>query len=354
MNIEQINKWFSKNTKLYNISDLIILYDYIKRIQANTIDISFSHDYKFKYISNKFKNIRPENIFKLNWMLICDNLKIYFPEIKIDCQFEVNSLIDGQIQNKKSTFKHDVYITINDKYDCAIEFFESKSHKRKCIDSNKESYTQQVVDYYIIHKEEQDINLFFHDAIHKILLLICASSNDHYTLSKVNFFKNNKNTSNKIKKQTEYFNKIIKFHKENKFNFKDFFKELSPTNLESEEDYDFNEFIDFLEEEYGLIIKTDEEGNCDYHTFASIILYLDTNISDILKVYKKIYLESMRIMIESQKEIIIYINQSNEKKRYLPEFLDSFLKNHIQNYSKPHALKLAFENLKSNYPKQVV
>ena len=71
-------------------------------------------------------------------------------------------------------------------------------------------------------------------------------------------------------------------------------------------------------------------------------------------MYKKIYLESMRIMIESQKEIIIYINQSNEKKRYLPEFLDSFLKNHIQNYSKPHALKLAFENLKSNYPKQVV
>ena len=82
-----------------------------------------------------------------------------------------------------------------------------------------------------------------------------------------------------------------------------------------------------------------------------MIVYLDTNISDILKNYKKIYLESVRIMLDSQEEIIKHINQSTEKKRYLPEFLDSFLKNHIQHYLRPHALKLAQHNIELYYAK---
>ena len=41
----------------------------------------------------------------------------------------------------------------------------------------------------------------------------------------------------------------------------------------------------------------------------------------------------------------------NEKKLDLPEFLDSFLKHHIQNYYKPFALKEAFNNLKLCYTK---
>ena len=129
-----IINWYSKNTKLYKIDDLKLLYDYMSKNRNIEIkDILFSHDYKFKYFSTQFKNIRPENIFKLNWLLICENLTTYFPNIKIECQFEKSSLIDSKIQNKKATFKHDVYISINDKYDCAIEFFEEKSHYLKII-----------------------------------------------------------------------------------------------------------------------------------------------------------------------------------------------------------------------------
>ena len=345
--LPQILNWFKGNTKLYKIDDLQFLHNYILgETKTEMKEISYSNDYKFNYFPIQLENIRPENIFKLNWMLICDNLSLYFPNINIECQFESSSLIDSQIQNKKGVFKHDVYISINDRYDCAIEFFESKSHQKSSIDSNKEAYSQQVVDYYIIHKEKQDLDIFFHDTIHKILLLICASNDDHYTLSKINFFKNNKNNPKKIKKQTEYFNKIINYHKENKFNFEDFFKQLKPKNLETEDDYDLDEFIIFLEEEYDLILAMDKYGNCDYQTFSDMILYLDVNISDILKSYKKIYSESMKIMIDSQKEIINHINLSNKKKLYLPAFLNSFLNNQIKNYISTFTLDSVFKTLK--------
>lgn len=343
---DKINDWYSKNTKLYKPSDLKLINNYISNDRTlETKEISISSDYKFEYIHTTFKNIRNENIFKLNWMLICEKLIQYFRKIKIDCSFEASSYIDGKIQKGNATFKHDVYITINDKYDCAIEFFEDKSHKKKSVDSDKELYSQQVVDQYVIHKENENDESFYRNTIHKILLLICASCYDHYTLSKINFFKNNRENPNKIKRQTQYFNNIITYHKRNKFHFERFFKELMPINLETEENYEMDEFINFLEEEYNITISLDEKGYCDYHIFASMIISLDINISEKLKDYKNIYLETMTIMIDSQKEIIHYINESNNKKRNLPEFLDTFLKNHIQNYCNPYALKKAFNNL---------
>ena len=83
---DKINDWYSKNTKLYKPSDLKLINNYISNDRTlETKEISISSDYKFGYISKTFKNIRNENIFKLNWMLICEKLIEYFPKIKIDC-----------------------------------------------------------------------------------------------------------------------------------------------------------------------------------------------------------------------------------------------------------------------------
>ena len=60
------------------------------------------------------------------------------------------------------------------------------------------------------------------------------------------------NNPNKLRTQTQCFNRIISYHKKNKFHFERFFNELAPLNLDSEEKYKLNEFINFLEEEYGL------------------------------------------------------------------------------------------------------
>ena len=347
----EINSWFEKNTKLFMNSDLLTLSDYIANFDGvETKQINISNDYKFEYISSNFENIRPENVFKLNWLNICNKLSEYFPKIKINCMFEKASIIDNEIQKGNATFKHDVYITINNKmsdiiYDIALEYFEEKSHKKRSVDCDKKLYVQQIVDYYIIYKEKlNNMQEFYLNTIHKTMMLICSASDDHYTLSKINFFKNNQTNPKKLKKQTETFNKIISFHKMNKFNFNEFFIELEPKHPETEEDFEREEFIEFLEENYEITIKTDKQGNCDYSNFI-VILELDSNISKKLYDYKKIYFEAMNIMLTSQKEIIHFINESTDKKLNLPDFLDTFLNNHIQSYRKKNTLKQVLENL---------
>lgn len=346
---EQINVWFQNKTKLYNKSDLMILYNYITNKMKNAlIPIHISGDYKFEYIAAQFKNIRPENTFKLSWLLICAKLREYFPEINIDVTFETCSSNDNSIQKGNATFKHDVMIEVTNNnriYDCAIEYNETMSHKRKAIDNNKELYVQQLVDNYIVYKENTDINNFFLNTIHKVMLLICASCDDHYTLAKINFFKNNQSNLKKLKKQTELFNKIITFNKMNKFNFMDFYKELQPVNTDTEEKFEMDSFIEYLEENYDIIINIDKKGYCMYNIFSSIIVMLDCNISDRLSAYKQIYLEAMTIMFDSMKEINRYINESTSKKNNMPEFLNIFMTNHIMNYRNPYALTKAKENL---------
>jgi len=346
---DTINNWFQKNKKLYKLSHLKLINDYIS-LQNTTVirQIFISNDYNFEYISSQFKNIRFENIFKLNWLSICNKLIEYFPKVNIKCTFEKHSYIDEKIKNSNCRFIHDVYILINNPkndrlYDCAIEYFEEKSHTRKCVDYDKELYCQQIVDNYIVYREESNkLDDFFKKTIYKILLLICASCNDHYTLSKINFFKNNQNN---LKKYTEYFNRIINCKKKNKFNFKEFVIELHIINPETESVFVIDDLIEYLEENYNITIEPDEKGNCEYSIFVSMILFLDINMSARLSGYKKIYNIAMNIMFDSQQEIIYYINEINDKKKNLPEFLDIFCRNHIQNFIKPFSLEKAFQNL---------
>ena len=121
--------------------------------------------------------------------------------------------------------------------------------------------------------------------------------------------------------------------------------ELKPRNPETDEEFEFQEFIEYIKDKYDIIIKPDKKGNCEYSIFESIILFLDINMSDRILNYKKIYSEAMSIMINSQKEIIYYINEVNNKKRNLPEFLDTFIRNHLINYRRPFTLEKAFESL---------
>lgn len=351
---EQIDLWYTKNTKLHKKSDLYKLYDYIMVKKIETKKINISNDYLFEFIDVQFNNIRFENIFKLNWLQICKKLTEYFPKINIEIMFEKASDIDKEIQKGNAAFKHDVYFRIsnpenNKKYDCALEYFEEDGHKKRSIDSDKKLYVQQVVDDYIVY-EEKSHNLAFYtlNTIHKIMLLICASCNDNYTLAKINFFKNNKSNSKKLKKQTEVFNKIIKFKKDGVFNFNDFYKQIRPVNPNTDELFKHDEFTDFLEENYDICANIDKNGNCKYNIFAQIIVKLDCSmISAKLEGYATIYIEAMDIIIDSGNEIIEYINKLQSKKEDLPEFLNTFLINHLKNYKKPFALKEAWENLNS-------
>ena len=349
----KIREWYEKKSKLDNQSDLEIIYDYIRPI-AIAKRICISNSFKFKCIKTQFENIRFENIFKLNWMKICRKLnklsKKYFPKINIICKFESPSNMDYNMQ--KYTFKHDVYIIIenlehNKYYDFAIEYFEKDSHTRRDIDNNKELYCQQMVYQYIIYREEaNNIKTFFLDTIYKILLSICVSCDDIYNLAKINFFKNNHYNPIKLKNTTDTFINIVNYHKSNKFNFEKLFNKLLPKNLVTKELFEMNEFIEFLEENYNIIVNIDDNGNCNYNLFTSMILDLDINISQRIKPYKDIYSEAMNILLNSQKEIINYVKETTEKQQLLPEFLTYYLTNKIQSFNRPFAREKAYENLR--------
>ena len=148
-----INTWYKQNKKLSNSKDLIFLNEYILS-SKKTEQISISNDYIFEYISSQYKNIRSENIFKLNLMNLCEQINKYFSKIKVNCTFEKSSYNDKLIKKGNCRFIHDVYIVIynpkNDKsYDCVFEFFEEKSHTKKCVDYDKELYLKiDKIRYY--------------------------------------------------------------------------------------------------------------------------------------------------------------------------------------------------------------
>ena len=181
------------------------------------------------------------------------------------------------------------------------------------------------------------------------MMLICTSSNDAYTLAKINFFKNNKLNPKKLKAQTEAFNKILKYHKDKVFNFEDFYKELRPTNPDTDELFELDEFINFLEEEYDIDVDIDNDENCKYDIFAAIVVNLDINRSRKLANYKKIYIEAMNILFHSSAELIIYIKKFGMKKTNLSEFIRSFLTNHLKNYKIKCILEASWTTLKSKF-----
>jgi len=341
-----INEWFIKKTKIHNKSDLKILNNYLRKmdnkIKTKNI-IEFSYDYKFRYYDYDVENIRPENIFKLNWYHIIKKCKKFFDNIKIDIKFEKSSLTEREIKMLRATYKHDVYITIMNKttntiFDCVIEYFENGSHNRK-IDIDKEIGTKQFVDLYAVYKERENLNIFMKTTLHKILMLICTANNDPYTLAKINFFNNYENENKLILQlDTIIFNRILKYKKTNIFDLQDFFGDINPQNSDSGEYFEYDDFIEFLEDTYSINIDTNNINS--YNLFVDIIIKIDSQTeSPRLLNYKKNYARAMNMLFVAQEQIISFIRDINDRKNGLPKFIDYFLLNHLINYKDKETLK---------------
>lgn len=165
-----------------------------------------------------------------------------------------------------------------------------------------------------------------------LFLAICALLDDPYVLSKINYFKNyDENNEKKLKKDTELFNTIIEWKKLNSFNFKIFFERAILINPDTNNEFDFDEFIEYLYDNYRIkIIFLDKNFNCKY--FVDIIMNIEIECSDMILSYRKIYCKTMEILFESEKELLIWVSKSNEARRFIPKYVDNFLLNHIKNY----------------------
>jgi hypothetical protein len=357
--LQLIETWYTKNTKLYKIESINELKVYLVNLNKD-LDIAsaiqFSSDYEFKYfdlvkINCEDIKIRPENIFKLNFLMIVKTLNKYFKNslLNIEIQYEVPGENDKLIKKYNSTFKHDVYIKIsnnNNYYDIGLEYFET-IHDRIKDDDKEISSIVNLDGYYVYEEKKNNYNDFMHEVIHNLLICTCALNDDPYTLSKINYFKNYKETKT-LKKDTELFNKIMKWKKNNLIDFELFFEDLRPKNQETQERYEYNEFIEYLEE-LNINIKFNNKNECGYKYFIDIIINLDNNISTGIYEYRKIYTRTMDILLESQSQIIDFIKKSNMKKKSIPLYINNFLRNHIQNYTSEYTLSKVLENLISKF-----
>ncbi len=359
--LDTVNEWFHSKKKIEKYEELVLMKNYLKTLEKTKHNIVFSNDYKFVYYDypNAF-NVRKESIFKLNWRHIVKRLNQYFPEIKVSIRYEVPSDMLLKLKRKPCYFRHDVYIFVKKRkhydniYDYALEYFEKNSHQDINKDEDKRIITSQIVDIYNVYKEEnKNMHDFMNKCIYNLLMLICTALNDHYSLSKVFFFKNYQHDQIFLKKFTEIYNLIITYKKQQYFDIENIIRLFKITDPETNKLFTINNFVEYFADNYDIKFEFISDNICPDHYFDLIILYLDVNMcNNKIIAYKNIYQVTINILFESQKQIINFVKKSNERKNNIPEFFDEFLKKHIKNYINENTLKTVAHSLYKVYQKE--
>jgi hypothetical protein len=345
-----VKYWFNKKIKIINPEELNILayyvdinFGYDKKIKNDDESVKYitiAGKYDFVYKIYDDDNIRQENIFKLNYYNIVEYLKKYFPNVDISIYFEKPTFIDKELKKPHTTYKHDVIINIKPKsdennkniFELVFEYFE-KIHNR-FIDDDKRISTNLFSDeYYVFDVNTDNMDKFIKETIYSMIQIICACSNDKYELAKILYFNENYKSKN-IKKDVEFFNKIVDIKKNNKFNFKKFFDECDAINLETEEEFtDYVEFKKYINEIYDIEIKLDKKNFCDSYIFDKIIMYINKDISqtEIIAKYKDMYMQSIDKLFVATEKILEIIRKQRNKRLQLPDFVKNIQKFHVNN-----------------------
>jgi hypothetical protein len=190
----------------------------------------------------------------------------------------------------------------------------------------------QTSDEYIVLNEKNDKNEeFYINTVYSLIKFICASTDDKYELSKILYSKNISNNTNTI--TYGYFSTIINYKKNNTFNIKKFYKKLMPKNNDTDENYTFEEFIEFLEEKYESEIEMNESNMCNIKYFEYIIMNINENNinSEAITEYKNAYINALNMLNDASDEIIKLMKVIRTKRFQLPTYIKNLLKYHKDN-----------------------
>jgi hypothetical protein len=255
---------------------------------------------------------------------------------------EINIIFEGKGQREQILIKkehcliHDLYIIINKKYksevffDIGLEYFETIHNK--ILDNDKKIHSSYLLDFYDSYKERNgNMTEFTEKLILEIFTIISSLNLDPYTLSKINYFYENKDDDN-LELNTNIFNNIIDIKINKKFDLKDFFDEIQPTNPDNGDDFTYKEFISYIKRKK-INITFLNNNICDISFFDKIIMYLDIDCSEFIKIYKEIYMKAMNMIFSAYNQIITHVLSKNEYKNNLKIFMDNFIVNHMVNYN---------------------
>jgi hypothetical protein len=343
----QIDDFFTKKTKFYSNEHFNHLEKYLNDKEKFKHEINFGTKFKFTYYEYNILNIRPENLFKLQWKKIINSFKKYFPNITYKLYFEKQCQLQSEILKCNTVHKHDVYIQVkyDDKFfDIAIEFNEPNHPKQN--DDDKQILGMVLVDKYLIHEQNDNLYIFMKETIYILLQYTCALTNDIYNLVRVNFFKNF--SKKNIKKYEETLDIIIELNCSLTFDFAKIKKVFNITDQEGNQFETIEEVVEYLQNEFNIKINftTTDTWECDTESILILLDSLPKNMNEVIDKYKEINRRAMKMYISSQDEIIKLINEKNMiTKNYIPKFIDNFIKFHLDNYSNEETIKIAIKHI---------
>lgn len=341
---DHIDEWARKKSKLKTIKDLKIIKKYLTYNSYEETELKLSSDYIFNYYPNDLTQIkklklRPENVFKLSITQILNKFTQYFEnQIDFNIFFEEPNQTEAnnECKNTNNCTRPDIQIEISksksDNYKLIIlEYNEKKSHNQvydsyKDIKSNHHSF----MFYKYEEKNEHIKSLNFSNTIKNIIMdmfcIVCTILNNKIILSKIiyfdDFFHLDNNT---LEIKTNIFNYIMETINNKTFDLKKLFRELRPYNSDGES-YTYGEFIKLLKTDYKINIGTDNKiTEFDSKYFSMIIVHLNSDISETIREYKKIYMESNDALNKASDKIIYFTNKQFEKMQNLKKYLENYI-----------------------------
>ncbi len=317
--------------------------------------IKYGKDMVFTFINYQKldltkSSIPVQHIFNFNLSLVTRQLAEYFPSINIKIGYGIPCRNETLTKDFDKTIKNDVYICFNKDtkyFDCGFDFVK----KTFVIGYYKNICSKVGLDYYKYFDEDYDnVQDFISKIISKLLVILCSIEKNKFKLSEILFIESNINIPN-LQEQLERFRKIIYGKQLGKIEFEDFYLQVIPINPETGDDFTQKEFIKFIEQTIydGEKLKLIENKYLAWDDFEWIIMKLNSDVSVRADKFKMVYIEANNALNLASDKIIELIEQINDTKKNIPQYLECFLLNDIVNYSNKEVLENVFEQLTNHF-----
>ncbi len=333
LNNDLFNNNLEKKTKLNNYNELL------NKINSKKSELSFGlgHDYEFyEFVDVNLEHMTKDDLFFLNINNFINKLsqnlkKNSIENIEIEIYFNTKSdkeyMIIDKIKNIK-TYGTLIKIFSNNDFKCfeiGVDYSELLQHEltdelydKRYLD--KISASIHTDNYYNYCLKELNFKEFMEKFVFETLIILYSYLNDKFTLAKIIYYKSNKKNLN-IKKDFQYFNKILNYLKDGTFDLELFFEKMMFIN-DKGETINYDEFVLYLKNELNIQIEFISNTTLtETKYFERIINNLENKNSHLITIYRKIYCKCLDSLIEATEEIIRLTNKNNQIKDNLSEYI---------------------------------
>jgi hypothetical protein len=345
--------------------DAILVENVLKKYKISTCDIKISNDYKFLvYLPNEidinmFKKtkviedvslilttskkpkIRQEDVFDINLFKVLNSFKILkeFENLKFELVLRSPTTVEAEIKDKMSCTECDAIFRISKKKmddpnyvvaEIVLEYDEYESHNNAAIklnDKNKKIQGEHYCDEYFDYQQKKVESVdrksyfaFFNDLIVTIFKYSCTLADDSSTLCKILYFKTY--SGKNIKRDTTILNNLLTYKQEDSVNMEKIYEDFNISKKFKK----YSIFEEYLCDECELKIKNKK---CDFNNFSLFVIKCDNTMSNLLAVYKCMYVAAMDKLLEASGEIILLLTKNMKKKSKIPKLINSYVSNDV-------------------------